>query len=109
MSKFKIGKFRFEDTDPDKAEEIHITKITPQYVFFHIVDYHGCNYSLDDVKFRRKIFTDEYGGQEIKRFYYVWNTIFTPTARQLDSDSGFDTLLIYAMDLIEIKNELENI
>ena len=109
MSKFKIGKFRFEDTDPDKAEEIHITKITPHFVFFHIVVYHGCYYSLDDVKFKRKIFTDEYGNQETKQFYYAWNTIFRPTARQLDSDSGFDNLSIDAMDLIEIKNELENI
>ena len=103
MSKFKVGIYRFAETDTNRAEEIRVVKITPHYVYFHIVVYHGCSYSLYDVKFRRKIITNAWGGESVKQFYYAWNTIFTPTAQQLNCDSGFDTLVIDANELLEIE------
>jgi len=96
--KFVVGQYRITD-DETRAEDIRIIKINQQFITFHIVEYHGWLYSLYDIKFRRKIHTDKYGNEYIKPIYYVWNTIFKPSAKQLDSDSGFDVFLCNAEEL----------
>lgn len=97
-SKFAVGRYRITD-DEKRAEDIRIVKITPSFITFNIVEYHGWDYSLYDVKFNRKIHTNSRGVEYIKPIYYVWNTIFRPTAQELDSDSGFDVLFIEADEL----------
>ena len=99
MAKFDIGRYCL--CDEKNTDEILITKITPTYITLHIKTHHGFLYSLDDVKLRRKIFTDEYGYEYIKPIYFVWNTIFTPTAQEKDSDSGFDVLYLQAEHLFK--------
>jgi len=98
MSKFVVGRYRLTD-DETRAEDIQIIKITPSFITFHIVEYHGYSYSLYDVKFKRKIHTDEFGNEYIKPIYYKWNTLFTPSSKELDSDCGFDDLQINADEL----------
>ena len=96
--KFKIGRYRISD-DEARIEEIRITKITPSFITFFIKEYHGVYYSLYDVEVKRKIRTNEYGNEYIPPLYYVWNTIFTPSATKLNSDFGFDVLHLEAEDL----------
>ena len=90
---FKIGRYKKDDMS-NGGGDIRITKIKNGFVWIDIKSYHGCSYSLYNVKVRRKIFRDKYGNEYIKPLYYVWNTIFKPSAQQLDSDSGFDILHI---------------
>lgn len=97
--KFAVGKYRITDNET-RAEDIRIIKITPSRAIIHIVEYHGSNYSLYDTTISRKIFTNNTNGNEyINPIYYVWNTIFKPSSQQLDSDSGFDVLLLRADEL----------
>jgi len=88
---FKIGRYKITDMSADGGV-ILITKIKNGFVWFDIKSYDGWSYSLYNVKVRRKIFRDKYGDEYIKPLHYVWNTIFTPSARQIDSESGFDRL-----------------
>ena len=108
-SKFKIGRYGIDIKQPTDTHDIWITKITiddikitkttPRYITLHIKTHHGLLYSLDDVKLRRKIYTDEYDNEYLKPIYFVWNTIINPTTKQIDSDSGFDILHLQADDL----------
>tara|TARA_R110002012_G_scaffold313419_2_gene525008 strand:- start:122 stop:454 length:333 start_codon:yes stop_codon:yes gene_type:complete len=98
MSKFAVGRYRLCESET-RAEDIRIIKITPSFITFHIVEYHGYTYSLYDVIVRRKIHTDKYGNEYINVFYYRWNAIFKPTAQELDMDCKFDALSINADDL----------
>jgi hypothetical protein len=101
--KFAIGCYSLEDDENNT--DIRITKITPTYVSLHIIQYNGTSYSLDNVKLRRKIYNDGYT-EYIKPIYYVWNTILNLTAKQKDSDCGFDVLHIHADDLIMNENTI---
>tara|TARA_R110000796_G_scaffold38149_1_gene96218 strand:- start:267 stop:557 length:291 start_codon:yes stop_codon:yes gene_type:complete len=86
--KFKVGGF--------DNNNIFITKIQNGYIWVYVKYFGSIKRELNDVKFRRKIFVDKNGVEYIKPIYHDWGQIFKPSARQIDSDDGFDMLEISA-------------
>jgi len=102
-SSFGVGRFKL-DGESD-TNDIRITKINNGYISVDVKYYLGSwSRQLENVKFRRKIFLDDYGVEYIKPIYFSWNTILNLTAQEKDSDSGFDILNITSNGLEKLED-----